>query len=189
MSTSHPLVLAGLGSAGLLLLAACGSGTSSYGGSSPSSGHSSSSASASGQGYGGGGYATGSTRNAPAKAGSAVSVRATKLGTVLVDPHKMTLYAFAADSPGHSACSGSCLTYWPAGPATAKPASAPAGVTAKFGSVTATDGSLQLTVNGYPMYTYAGDSAPGQANGQGKNLSGGLWWAVSPNGSWDKRAG
>ena len=36
------------------------------------------------------------------------------------------------------------------------------------------------------MYTYLGDSAPGLANGQGTNLSGGLWWVVSPDGTWVK---
>jgi predicted lipoprotein with Yx(FWY)xxD motif len=45
---------------------------------------------------------------------------------------------------------------------------------------------MQLTVDGYPVYTYVGDSKPGQAKGQGLNESGGLWWAVSASGSWVK---
>jgi Secreted repeat of unknown function len=45
------------------------------------------------------------------------------------------------------------------------------------------DGSSQLTANGYPVYTYVGDHARGQANGQGTNLSGGRWWVVSPSGA------
>jgi hypothetical protein len=51
------------------------------------------------------------------------------------------------------------------------------------------DGSTQLTVDGWPMYTYAGDSKPGQATGQGKNLSGGLWWVIAPSGKWIKDTG
>jgi len=47
---------------------------------------------------------------------------------------------------------------------------------------------MQLTVNGWPMYTYAGDAAAGDATGQGKNLSGGLWWVVDPSGAWVKKA-
>jgi Secreted repeat of unknown function len=45
------------------------------------------------------------------------------------------------------------------------------------------------TPHGFPMYSYAGDSGPGQASGQGKNLSGGLWWVVAPSGSWIKTTG
>jgi predicted lipoprotein with Yx(FWY)xxD motif len=156
---SRPTTLAGLAGAGLLLLSACGSGGVDYG-SSPNAGSS------------------------PPPSG-AVSVGSTAFGKVLVDPHRMTLYAFAKDSRGHSSCTGSCATYWPPVPG----ADAPHGggsTSATFGTIKRSDGSSQLTVNGYPMYTYAGDAAPGQANGQGTNLSGGLWWVVSPDGSWVK---
>lgn len=163
MRTHTPLTaFAGLAGAGLLLLSACGSGGgSSYGGSSSSSGQS------------------------PTSTGS-VSVGTTDVGRVLVDPSRMTLYAFAADSKGHSACAGSCAVYWPPVPGADVPTSNTGSMSAKFGTIKRSDGSSQLTVNGYPMYTYAGDSSPGQANGQGKNLSGGLWWVVSPDGSWVK---
>jgi len=163
MRTHTPLTaLAGLAGTGLLLLSACGSG----GGSS----------------YGGGGSSSGQT---PTSTGS-VSVGTTDVGRVLVDPSKMTLYAFAKDSPGHSACAGSCAVYWPPVPGADAPTSSTGSVSAKFDTIKRADGSSQLTVNGWPMYTYAGDSSPGQANGQGKNLSGGLWWVVSPDGSWVK---
>ena len=56
------------------------------------------------------------------------------------------------------------------------------GVTAQLGSITRSDGTKQLTVGGWPVYTYAGDSSSGMANGQGKNLSGGLWWVLSASG-------
>jgi predicted lipoprotein with Yx(FWY)xxD motif len=61
-------------------------------------------------------------------------------------------------------------------------------VTAKLATIKRSDGTSQLTANGYPVYTYVGDSAAGQTNGQGKNISGGLWWVVSSNGSWIKKA-
>ncbi len=114
-----------------------------------------------------------------------VSVGKTGAGTVLVDAKGMTLYAFAADSVGHSVCTGSCATYWPPVPGAEK-AHVSSEVTAPVGTVTRSDGSSQLTVAGYPMYTYAGDTAAGQDNGQGKNLSGGLWWVVNPDGTWVK---
>lgn len=158
------MALAGVAGAGLLMISACGSsGSSSSSSSSP----------------------TGS----PSSTTSTVSLGSTSAGKVLVDPSGMTLYAFAIDTPGHSNCSGSCAVYWPPVPGSDAPHGSVAAVNAKFGTIKRSDGSTQLTVDGYPMYTYAGDSAPGQANGQGKNLSGGLWWVVGPDGSWVKTTG
>jgi predicted lipoprotein with Yx(FWY)xxD motif len=122
-----------------------------------------------------------SASSAPASSSGATAV--TTVGKILVDAKGRTMYAFAADSKGHSACTGSCLTYWPPVPAAAKPPTAP-GVTATFGVLHRTDGSTQLTADGWPMYTYVGDSKPGATKGQGLNESGGLWWVVSPAGKW-----
>jgi predicted lipoprotein with Yx(FWY)xxD motif len=129
---------------------------------------------------------TGTTTSAPptSTASSAVlSTASTPLGTILVDHQGKTVYLFASDSPGHSTCNGSCLTYWPivAAPSPV-PASVP-GVTAKLGSITRPDGTRQLTVNGWPVYTYAADTAPGMTSGQGTNGSGGLWWVISASGT------
>jgi predicted lipoprotein with Yx(FWY)xxD motif len=100
----------------------------------------------------------------------------------LVDSNGKTLYAFAADSPGRSNCTGSCLQYWPAAQASGS-ISHSTDVTAKLATIKRSDGTTQLTVNGWPVYTYAADSGPGQATGQGENLSGGLWWVVAPSGT------
>ena len=96
------------------------------------------------------------------------------------------MYAFAADSKGHSNCNGACLSYWPLVPAGAKPPTAGTGVTATFGMLKRSDGKSQLTVDGWPVYTYVGDTKPGATSGQGTNLSGGLWWIVDPSGKWIK---
>jgi predicted lipoprotein with Yx(FWY)xxD motif len=136
-----------------------------------------------------------SSGGATAKSGTAksstanVSTESTGAGKILVDAQGRTMYAFAADSKGKSNCSGSCLTYWPAVPAGSKTPKASAGVTATFGVLHRQDGTAQLTVDGYPMYTYVGDTKPGATTGQGKNLSGGLWWVVSPSGKWITKAG
>lgn len=131
-----------------------------------------------------------SSGTATAKSGEAnVSTASTGDGKILVDAQGRTMYAFAADSKGKSNCNGSCLTYWPAVPAGSKAPKASAGVTAAFGVLHRQDGSAQLTVDGYPMYTYIGDTKPGATTGQGKNLSGGLWWVVSPSGKWITKAG
>jgi predicted lipoprotein with Yx(FWY)xxD motif len=126
---------------------------------------------------------------AAAKSGATVvNTAATGAGKILVDAQGRTMYAFAADSKGHSNCNGACLTYWPLVPAGVKAPTAGAGVTATFGVVKRSDGRMQLTVDGWPMYTYVGDSKPGVTSGQGKNLSGGLWWVVDPTGKWITKA-
>ena len=99
--------------------------------------------------------------------------------TVLADAQGRTLYWFAPDTATRSACYGSCAAYWPPvkGPATAGP-----GVTGTLSVLTRTGGSVQAAYDGHPLYTYVGDRAPGQANGHGLNLNGGLWHEVTASG-------
>jgi predicted lipoprotein with Yx(FWY)xxD motif len=107
----------------------------------------------------------------------------TPVGTILVDKKGRTVYVFMADKKGVSNCTGQCLQYWPAVVAPAKlPASLP-GVTGKLGVIVRKDnGTRQLTMNGWPLYLYAGDTKPGMIAGQGSNGGGALWWVVGPNG-------
>jgi predicted lipoprotein with Yx(FWY)xxD motif len=65
----------------------------------------------------------------------------------------------------------------------AGPATAGAGVTGKLGTITRTNGSMQATYNGHPLYTFTGDTAPGQASGNGLNAFGGLWHEVTASGA------
>jgi predicted lipoprotein with Yx(FWY)xxD motif len=92
----------------------------------------------------------------------------TSAGTVLAGSHGYTLYYYAEDKPGSgkSMCTGSCARAWPA---LAGPVRAPAGVRlpGKLGMITRSSGFRQATLNGYPLYTYSGDKAPGQATGNG----------------------
>lgn len=108
---------------------------------------------------------------------SSTTVKTAKIGaaTVLTNAKGFTLYTFALDTTGKSNCNGSCVHYWPPlhGPATAGH-----GVTGKLGTIKRSDGSTQVTYNGHPVYTYVGDTAPGQAHGNGLNLSGGIWHEV-----------
>jgi predicted lipoprotein with Yx(FWY)xxD motif len=119
----------------------------------------------------------------PAAKGSVViSTRSTSKGTVLVNAKGHTLYWFAIDTPTASKCTGSCLTYWP--PVIGKPtAAAGASLAHALGSITRSNGQVQATYDGHPLYTYVGDSAAGDIKGNGVNLSGGLWWAATPSGS------
>jgi len=99
--------------------------------------------------------------------------------TVLTNAKGLTLYTFAPDKHNKSTCYGSCAAYWPPvkGPVTV--AAGVTGVTGKLGTAKRTDGSLQATYNGRPLYTYIADTAPGQAKGNKLNLNGGLWYEVT----------
>jgi len=99
--------------------------------------------------------------------------------TVLTNAKGLTLYTFAPDKHNKSTCYGSCAAYWPPvkGPVTV--AAGVTGVTGKLGTAKRTDGSLQATYNGRPLYTYIADTGPGQAKGNKLNLNGGLWYEVT----------
>jgi predicted lipoprotein with Yx(FWY)xxD motif len=99
--------------------------------------------------------------------------------TVLTDAKGLTLYWFAPDTPGKSACYGDCAAYWP--PVLGDPSAGP-GVTGTLGTITRTGGAIQATYDGHPLYTYVGDSSPGQDTGNNLNLNGGLWHIVPISG-------
>jgi predicted lipoprotein with Yx(FWY)xxD motif len=117
-----------------------------------------------------------------AAAASGTTLKTTTIGgvAVLTNAQGFTLYWFAPDTSTTSKCNGSCATFWPPvkGPATAG-----TGVTGKLGTITRADGSTQATYDGHPLYTYKGDTAPGQDKGNGLNLSGGLWHDVTATGA------
>ena len=110
-----------------------------------------------------------------------LGVESSSLGRILVDGQNRTLYLFQADTGTMSNCSGACATNWPplssANPTVGKGASA-----SMTGTTERSDGKTQVTYNGHPLYTFAGDSGPGDTSGQGVNAFGGLWYAVSPAG-------
>jgi predicted lipoprotein with Yx(FWY)xxD motif len=113
-----------------------------------------------------------------AAAAAVLKTEHTTAGTVLANDKGYTLYWFAKDTATSSACTGACATYWPPVIGTPQAASGVT-LTGKLGTIKRSDGSLQATYNGHPLYTYVGDKAPGQATGNKLNLSGGLWYAVT----------
>ena len=94
---------------------------------------------------------------------------------LLTDAKGLTLYWFAPDTSTKSVCYGSCAAYWP--PVTGTPSAGP-GVTGTLGTIIRTGGTEQATYDGHPLYTYIGDSSPGQASGNNLDLNGGLWHDV-----------
>ena len=143
--------------AAALVLAACGSSSSGSTGSASTSAPSAA---------------------APAAAGTALKTTTVNGKKVLTNAQGMVLYWFAPDSSTKSACNTKCLKFWPLVPG---PATAGTGVSGTLGVIT-TNGVKQATYDGRPLYTYVGDTSPGQAKGNGLNASGGLWWAITPAG-------
>ena len=123
---------------------------------------------------------TSGTSSSPASSGSALKTTQISGVTVLTNAKGFTLYWFVPDTSTKSNCNGSCAQIWP--PVTG-PATAGSGVTGKLGTITRSDGSTQATYDGHPLYTYTADTAPGQANGNGINASGGVWHEVTASGA------
>lgn len=144
--------------AGAVVLAGCGSAASGSSGSSTGSG----------------------AAGAPAAASSVVlRTWSSPLGEVVVTSGGSAVYVFDEDVPGSgtSACTGTCANLWPAVTTTSAGPQVQ-GVTGTVGTIHRDGGTEQLTLDGHPLYTYAGDS-PGQVSGEGVM---GSWWAVSPAG-------
>jgi predicted lipoprotein with Yx(FWY)xxD motif len=121
-----------------------------------------------------------STTSSPAAAAAGTVKTAQIAGvTVLTNSTGFTLYSFAPDTPTTSKCNGTCAQNWPPlkGPVTA------AGLTGTFGTIKRSDGSTQATFDGHPLYTFSGDTAPGQAKGNGLNAAGGLWHEITTSGT------
>jgi len=110
---------------------------------------------------------------APALAQSGIMTADTSLGKVLADANGMTLYTYDADADGMSACYDGCAASWP-------PLLAAEGAVAEgdYGLTTRTDGTVQWTYMGKPLYLWVRDSAPGDVTGDGV---GGVWHVIMAN--------
>ena len=105
------------------------------------------------------------------------------LGQILVDGEGRTVYMFAKDKGGMSSCSGSCAAVWPPVATSAKPMAGSGADAAKLGTTKRSDGSMQVTYNGHPLYYYAPDgTTAGSAKGEGLNQFGAKWYTVSAAG-------
>jgi predicted lipoprotein with Yx(FWY)xxD motif len=149
------LAISALSGAGLVVAAACSSGT-------PSSTS-----------------ATGPVPTATqtgSHSATSIAVGRSSLGTIVVDNAGRTLYRFDKDTPGSgsSACTGACAAAWPPDLVQGAPTAGP-GVTGTLGVVTRADGTHQLTLDGHPLYRYVGDQGRGDTTGDG---FGGIWHVV-----------
>jgi len=102
------------------------------------------------------------------------------LGPILTDAGGYTVYLFTNDEQGAgtSSCDGDCLAAWPAVGELTSPSGAID--SSLVGSIERSDGTIQATYNGWPLYTFASDEAPGDTNGQGVND---VWFVLDAEGN------
>ena len=111
-----------------------------------------------------------------------VKVGPSNLGRILVDAHGKTLYIWAHDKSSKSTCNGACAGYWPPLITKGRP-QAIAGANGKLlGTSRRSDGRMQVTYAGHPLYYFVQDTKAGQTNGEGLTDFGGRWDPVSAAG-------
>jgi len=148
----------------VLFLAACGSTTSS------------------GSGYGGGKYGSGGTTPTASSTGSLIKIATATVNgtsqTILTNAQGLTLYYRTSDVPPSTVCSGGCAGAWP--PLVMSGSGVPTSATSLSGKLTvvADANGNQVAYNGHPLYTYSGDTGPGQTTGEGV---GGVWHVCTPS--------
>jgi predicted lipoprotein with Yx(FWY)xxD motif len=116
----------------------------------------------------------------PTGGGASITVASSSAGDHLAGPNGRALYVFAHDSANTSTCTDTCATNWP--PVTVSAGQQPvagSGVTTQLGTLTRSDGTLQVTANGLPLYYYGGDSAASDIKGQGVL---GIWFLAGVDG-------
>jgi len=114
--------------------------------------------------------------------GTKIALGKSPFGRILVDGKGTTLYDFAKDKGAMSACYGACAALWPPVTTAGKPVAGPGVHTSLLGTTKRTDGKLEVTYNGHPLYYYVSDRKPGQTTGQGLNQFGAPWWVISAAG-------
>jgi predicted lipoprotein with Yx(FWY)xxD motif len=153
-----------------LAITGCGGGDSTSGG---------------GGVYGGGGGGGESTSEASSTGGGAAVVKTAEvgeLGMIIVSSEGLTLYDFHKDQGGKSSCYGACAGAWPPLLTDGEPKAEAGAMASQLGTTRRKDGTVQVTYNGWPLYAYAGDKAPGEANGNDIDQFGAEWYAMQPNG-------
>ena len=119
---------------------------------------------------------------AGASGGARIAVAKSRLGRILVDGKGITLYDFVKDKGTTSACYGACAALWPPLITKGKPVAGPGVRASLLGTTKRSDGKLEVTYGGHPLYYFVTDKKPGQTTGQGVNQFGAPWWVLSPAG-------
>jgi len=114
--------------------------------------------------------------------GARLTVSHTSLGSFIADGRGVSLYLFEADKGTQSVCYGDCATNWPPLLTSGAVVTSGGASMSLVGTTKRTNGAMQVTYNGHPLYYFVGDSKPGDTNGEGINAFGGGWDVVSTSG-------
>jgi len=114
--------------------------------------------------------------------GAAVVVEKSPLGRILVDDKGITLYDFVQDKGTKSTCYGACAALWPPLTTIGKPHAGSGVAASLLGTTKRSDGKVEVTYNGHPLYYFVTDRKPGQTTGQGVDQFGAPWWVLSAAG-------
>jgi predicted lipoprotein with Yx(FWY)xxD motif len=131
---------------------------------------------------------TASAASKTTAAGTTVTIAKSPLGRILVDTKGRTLYDFPPDMRGASTCDGACAALWPPLTTIGEPHAGRGVAPSLLGTTKRSDGKVQVTYGGHPLYYYVADTKRGQTTGQGLNQFGAPWWVVSPAGKEIHRA-
>lgn len=124
-----------------------------------------------------------STAHSANRSSATMSLRKTTLGMVLVTTSGHTIYLFEKDRNDKSACTASCAQFWPPLLIRGKPTAGPGVHAALLGTTRRPNGSVQVTYNRHPLYTYTLDTRAGQTKGEGLSVFGAKWYALSARGT------
>jgi predicted lipoprotein with Yx(FWY)xxD motif len=166
---------------GALVVAGCGSSNTETTGETSSGGNTESASS--GAAYGGGESSSSTTSGEGSGGTTFVSTgKGGDLGQVVIDSEGMTLYDFHNDKGTTSSCYGGCEKAWPPAIASGEPSAKGGAQASMLGTTERKDGTMQVTYNGHPLYTFIEDKKSGEANGNDAKAFGGQWYALMPNG-------
>ena len=115
--------------------------------------------------------------------GPKIKITDSDYGRILSNGRKRALYLFTADREKSSNCSGDCATAWPPYIIKSKPVAAPGVKAGLIGTIRRSDGKLQATYAGHPVYFYEGDNEPGEVLCQAVSEFGGYWYVIRSNGN------
>ena len=168
-----------------VLIAGCGSSGNSTSGSAYGGGETASDTTSSSGGGGYGGKSASPTSASDTGSGAAGIVAVAKvgdLGKVIVNSEGLTLYDFHKDKGTASSCYGNCAKVWPPVLTEGAPTAGEGAMSSKLGTTKRSDGTVQATYAGHPLYTYVADKKPGEANGNDFSSFGAQWYALHANG-------
>jgi len=114
--------------------------------------------------------------------GETIALKSTKLGNILVDEDGKALYLFEADKSTSSTCTSACAASWPPVTTGGAPVAEHGARASRLGTTMRSDGKTQVTYAGHPLYYYAGDTKPGQLNGEGLDDFGAEWYVLAASG-------